>query len=173
MQSVKVKIKGIVPLLQNRFPMEEENEEKAKRRDEKFDPKDDADRSLYRNDDGCYIPSTWIEAALRETAKEFKGKGKASLKATILASVFVEPEEIPLGKKNYDEIDRRPAVIQRQRIVKSRPRFNSWEIKFVINFDESRIKKETLKQILDEAGQCKGLGDYRPKFGRFQVVSFE
>ena len=153
--------------------MEEENEEKAKRRDEKFDPKEDAEKALYRNAKGCFVPSSWIEAALRDTAKEFKGKGKASLKTTILASVFVEPEEIPLGKKMYDEVDRRPAVIQRQRIVKSRPRFNSWEIEFNINFDESRIKKETLKQILDEAGQSKGIGDYRPKFGRFQVVSFE
>lgn len=37
--------------------------------------------------------------------------------------MFVEPEEIPLGKKTSDEIDRRPTVIQRQRIVKSRPFF--------------------------------------------------
>ena len=77
-----------------------------------------------------------------------------------------------MGKETYDEIDRRPAVIQRQRIVKSRPRFNSWEIEFTVNFDESRIKKETLKQILEEAGQSKGIGDYRPKFGRFALVSF-
>jgi len=94
------------------------------------------------------------------------------LKGTILASVFVEPEQIQLGKKTYDEIDRRPAVIQRQRIVKSRPRFNSWQIEFTINFDETRIKKETLKQVLEEAGQSKGIGDYRPKFGRFEVLRF-
>lgn len=86
--------------------------------------------------------------------------------------MFVEPEEIPLGKKTYDEIDRRPAVIQRQRIVKSRPRFNSWEIEFTINFDEERVKKEVLKEILIEAGKSKGIGDYRPKFGRFEVVNF-
>ncbi len=159
-------------MLQNRFPMERENEEKAKRRDQKFDPKEDAEKALYRNEQGCYVPSSWVGAALRETAKEFKGKGKASLKTTILASVFVEPEEILLGKKTYDEIDRRPAVIQRQRIVKSRPRFNSWEIEFTINFDETRIGKDTLKQIVEEAGQSKGIGDYRPKFGRFELVSF-
>jgi len=59
---VKVKIRGVAPLLQNRFPMEMEDEEKAKRRDEKFDPKEDAERALYRNDEGCYVPSTGIEA---------------------------------------------------------------------------------------------------------------
>ncbi len=172
MQSVEVKIHGVAPLLHNRFPMEQEDEEKAKRRDQKFDSKEDAEKAVYRNDQGCFVPSSWIEATLRETAKEFKGKGKASLKATILSSVFVEPEEIPMGKKTYDEIDRRPAVIQRQRIVKSRPRFNKWAIEFTVNFDETRIKKETLKQILEEAGKSKGIGDYRPKFGRFEVHNF-
>lgn len=152
--------------------MEKETDEKAKRRNETFDPKADAEKALYRNEEGCFVPSSWIEATLRDTAKEFKGKGKASLKATILSSVFVEPEEIPLGKKTYDEIDRRPAVIQRQRIVKSRPRFNTWEIEFIINFDETRVKREILRQILEEAGQSKGIGDYRPKFGRFALVSF-
>jgi hypothetical protein len=111
-------------MLQNRYPMEAESEETPKRRDKKFDPKEDAEKTLYRNKDDCFVPSSWIEAALRGTAKEFKGKGRSSLKGTILSSVFVEPEEIPLGKKTYDEIDCRPAVIQRRRIVKSRPRFH-------------------------------------------------
>ena len=174
MQSVRVKIRGTAAMLQNRYPMEQESEEKTKRRDEKFDPKEDADRAVYRNANGeCYVPSSWIEAALRDTAKEFKGKGRASLKGTVLASVFVDPEQIPLGRKDYDEIDRRPAVIQRQRIVKSRPRFNKWEVEFTINFDETRIAKGTLKDVLEEAGKTKGIGDYRPKFGRFEVVSFE
>ena len=173
MEKVTVRIKGVAPLLMNRFVIKKDEQETAKRRDEQFDPKEDAEKALYRNSKGCFAPSTWIEACLRDTAKEFKGKGRGSLKATVLASVFVEPDEIPLNKKTYDEIDQRPAVIQRQRIVKSRPKFNSWELEFAVNFDEKRIRKETLKQILEEAGQTKGIGDYRPKFGRFEVVEFE
>ncbi len=173
MEKATVRIKGVAPLLMNRFVMEKDEQEQAKRRDEQFDPKEDAEKALYRNANDYYAPSTWIEACLRDTAKEFKGKGRGSLKSTVLASVFVELEEIPLNKQIYDEIDRRPAVIQRQRIVKSRPRFNSWELEFAIHFDEKRIRRETLKQILEEAGQTKGIGDYRPKFGRFEVGEFE
>ena len=174
MEKARVKIKGIAPLLMNRFAMEKKDDTSAKRRDEQFDPKEDAEKSLYKDDKiGCYAPSSWIEACLRDTAKEFKGKGRGSLKATILASVFIDPEKIPLNKKTYDEIDSRPAVIQRNRIVKSRPRFNSWELDFTTNFNNERIKKDTLKQILSEAGETKGIGDYRPKFGRFEVVKFE
>lgn len=173
MKNVKVKIKGTVPLLMNRFPMDDLKDKTVRRRDEGFDPKEDAEKALYKNAKGVYIPSSWVEACLRDTAKEFKGKGRTTLKNTVLSSVFVEPGEIPLGKKTYDEIDRRPAVIQRQRIVKSRPRFNTWEISFTINFDDTRIKTETLKQVLVEAGKAKGIGDYRPKYGRFEVLKFD
>jgi len=31
----------------------------------------------------------------------------------------------------------------------------------------------TLRQILEKAGNFIGVGDFRPKFGRFEVVEFE
>jgi len=174
MEDVKVKVVGIAPLLMNKFKMEKPEETKAKRRDEQYSPEVDAENALYKEKGiGCYAPSTWLEACLRETAKEFKGRGKASMKATILSSVFVEPDKIPLNKQTYDEIDLRPVVIQRNRVVKGRPKFNSWELEFNIKYDEKRVKKDTLKQILEEAGATKGIGDYRPKFGRFKVERFE
>ena len=95
------------------------------------------------------------------------------MKTTILSSVFVEPDKIPLNKQSYDEIDIRPVVIQRNRVVKGRPKFNSWELEFNIKYDEKRVKKDILRQILEEAGAIKGIGDYRPKFGRFKVERFE
>jgi hypothetical protein len=174
MEDVKVRIVGIAPLLMNKFKMEKPEDTKAKRRDEQYSPETDAENALYKEAKiGCYAPSTWVEACLRETAKEFKGRGRGSLKTTILSSVFVEPDKIPLNKQTYDEIDVRPVVIQRNRIVKGRPKFNSWELDFNIKYDEKRVKRETLKQILEEAGATKGIGDYRPKFGRFRVEKFE
>ena len=70
-------------MLMHRFSFEEQTEEAAKRKDQQFDPKADAEKALYRKDGlGCYVPSAWVEACLRDTAKEFKGKGKSSLKGT-------------------------------------------------------------------------------------------
>lgn len=174
MEQAKVKIVGVAPLLMNKFAMEKPDDTKAKRRDEQYSVEKDAEKALYKDDKiGCYAPSSWIEACLRDTAKEFKGKGRGTLKATILSSVFVDPDKIPLNKTTYDEIDVRPVVIQRNRVVKGRPKFNSWELEFTVIFDEKRVKKETVKQILEEAGATKGIGDYRPKFGRFRIESFE
>jgi hypothetical protein len=171
MEKVKVRIKGTTPMLVHRFSIK--NQDEAARRDQQYDIKEDTERALYRNGSRCYVPSTWIEACLRDASKNFRGKGRSSMKSTILSSVFVTPEEIPLGKETYDEIDIRPVVIQRNRIVRARPRFNTWEIGFEIEFDDTKIKRETLRQILEEAGRSTGIGDFRPKFGRFELDMFE
>jgi len=172
MEKVSVRIKGIAPLLSNKFDIAEDDG-KAGRKDKQYIPKEEADKLMYFDDEiGCYAPSTWIEASIREASKGFK-QGRGTFKNTILASVFIDKEKIPLKKKTYDEIDRRFARIQRNGIVKCRPRFNSWELEFDINYESGRISKENLELILREAGATKGIGDYRPKFGRFEVVFFE
>lgn len=174
-KTIEVTIEGVCPMLMNRFQMKTAEEESgAARRDEQRTPEDEAEKGLYKTKDGkVFVPSTWIEAALRDAAKEYK-KGKSNWKTTILSSVFVDPDEIPMGKTSWDEIDRRPAVIQRNRIVKSRPKFNTgWKISFKILFEDSRIKPDVIQTILTEAGSSKGIGDYRPKFGRFKVTSFK
>ena len=172
MEKVKVKIKGIAPLLSNKFNIAD-NDGKAGRKDKQYVPKEEADKLLYFDETiGCYAPSSWIEASIREAAKSFK-QGRGSYKNTILSSVFIDQEKIPLKKKTYDEIDQRFARIQQNGIVKCRPRFNTWELEFDISFDAERISKENLELILKEAGAIKGIGDYRPKFGRFEVVLFE
>jgi len=174
MEQVKVKIKGTAALLMQRYVIEDVNNTKAKRKDEKHDPTEDANKYLYKDSKiGCYVPSSWIESCIRDVSKEFKGRGKGSLKSAVLSSVFVNEEKIPLNKDTYDEIDLRPVVIQRNRIVKARPKFNNWELSFTINFNPDRLKKEVLKQMLEEAGLSVGIGDYRPKFGRFELILFK
>jgi len=170
MKKVEFTIQGTSSMLMHRYPMEDDQGKEAKRKGEQYDPTEDAEKCLYKNKQGCFIPSTWIEACMREAGKGFK-KGKATYKAIIQSSAFVSPDEISLGLKTYDAIDRRPAVIQRNRIVRSRPMFNpGWQITFEIEYDDQEIKEEVLLQILTEAGRTKGIGDYRPKFGRFKVV---
>ena len=171
METVSVRIRGTAALLVHRFIIE--NSVEAKRRDQQYDVKEDAEKALYSNGNGCFVPSTWLEACLREASKSFKGKGRSSMKSTIVSSIFVTPEEIPLGKMTYDEIDIRPVVIQKNRIARARPRFNTWNIGFEIEFDETKVRRETLRQILEEAGKSTGIGDYRPKFGRFEIIGFE
>lgn len=166
MEKIKIKIKGIAPLLMSRY----NDEEKTQKKTDVWDIKTEVDGAVYYDEKiGYYAPSTWIEASIREASKGFKGKGRSSLKGIILATVFCDEEKISL-KKKYDEVDSRFARIQHNGIVRHRPRWNTWELEFTLNFDADRIAKETLLEIISEAGLMKGIGDYRPKFGRFKVI---
>jgi hypothetical protein len=175
MKEIMVEIEGTTALLMNRFPEVEIRTPKAKRTDEQYDIQKDVERALYKDDEiGCFVPNSWIEACLRETAKTFKAaRGKGTLKKIVLASVFIEPERIALNKKTYDEMDIRPVVIMKNRIVRGRPRFNHWNLQFTLTYDENRIDYQTLRQLVGEAGVINGIGDYRPRFGRFHIVRFD
>jgi len=173
---VRVEIEGVCPLLMNRFVLEEAEE--VKKKGEVIDKKKECEKKMYRDEDGCYIPSTWIEAMLVNAGKRVK-KGIGTYRED-MKTVIVEPQKIPLLKKEngeryktYDEMLVVPVVVQRQRIPRARPQFNSWKAKFDIIFDHEIISVEALKKILEIGGKMVGIGDWRPKYGRFKVTKFE
>jgi hypothetical protein len=175
MRSVKVKIVGTSPLMMNRRPLDENEGEKVKKKGVTMDPVEDAERKSWNDPKiGYYIPSDMIEGCLREAGKNFKS-GRGSLKNTILASVFCADEKVSLGRKDYDEVDKRWGTHPStgNSVLTSRVKFNKWEATFTINYDESKIDDKTMKGLLEEAGTCKGIGSYRPKFGRFKVAKYE
>jgi hypothetical protein len=149
------------------------------------EPEVEAEAGLYRTAHGQYaIPGLAFRLALLEAATIFKApKGSRGSIAPWLAHIEVKEELIPLlnpadrAPLSAYEIDRRPAVVQRQRILRARPRFNNWAIGcMTLLFDEQLVPTPTiLPDIMADAGQRKGVGDYRPGkskgwFGRFAVI---
>ena len=51
--------------------------------------------------------------------------------------------------------------------------FDKWELTFTIMNTDDRIREEILMEILSDAGRYFGIGDYHPRFGRFEVIKFE
>ena len=113
----KVTIEGTVPLLMHRYPLEKAEE--LRRRGEIPSPEEECERAMYKNPEGCFIPSTWITAMLSQAGSKFRMRGRATYRDT-MKTVIVEPEEIPLMKKTgerytiYDTISRSPVVVMRQ-----------------------------------------------------------
>jgi hypothetical protein len=134
---------------------------------------------LYENDSaGIHMPAANIEACLRDGART-TSKGK-----DIESGAQVDPEFIPLiydgpkkgaglfKDKNF--IDRRPVWLKgNTAIMRTRPRFNQWALEFELSIVEEIVNKDDVAKYLIKAGLRKGLGDYRPKFGRFEVARFE
>ena len=182
MAKFKVEIEGTSDYLQNKMVMATKEEQKAKSKltgsvkgQEAIDMH--YEEKVYRAEDGsCYIPSTHLEGAMIKAATEYiiPGKGKKTWKDIFKGLVICTENKIQFSpkKKNPDEkyeaITRNPATGGRN--VTIRPLYAAgWKAEFEIDCLDEAIDSDLLAEILGRAGQYKGIGDYRPKFGRFQV----
>jgi hypothetical protein len=189
MYTVETEITGVAPLMQHRFPlpdlatMSKGNKKSTGAKDYSQEWRE----YLYATSTGqIYQPSSHIEGAMTKAAVSFKVTGKRgkSYKDLFSANVFVDPAEILHGVAVPDELDcdadkplyldLRPVVVMRARVVRIRPTFKpGWKLAFTINVIDDEVSAETVSDVLMLAGKAVGIGDYRPKFGRFMVTKFD
>lgn len=180
MKEIHVEIVGTTPLLMNKYNVEQElNRQAGKRITKTYDPKEEAEKSAYWSvgkKKELIIPSQVLYASILN-ASSFHKIGKRSAKSILAGSIRVEPMEVSLGTDKY-EIDSRPVVIQRNRVLKSRAILKEWSASFKIVYDEKLIADPVIiKTVLEEAGQRIGIMDFRPQksgpYGCFDVTKFK
>lgn len=177
---IKVKIKGVTPLIMNRLDIEELSRAKSRIRTEKPDFEEEARKAAYidtiNGKEQLYIPAEAVFRALLNSASQRKSLGKP-LSSILSGSIRIEPEKIPLGHLNYEPFIK-AVRIQNDRIVKARAKVDNWEAEFYIIYDKL-IEKiiPDLKGVLEEAGYRFGLLDWRPQrkgqYGIFEVVEWK
>lgn len=177
MEVYKVRIRGTKPLLMHN-PQGIGDKPKL-RRGEHLEPRAEAESYLYRDAEGrICIPAYNLKACIRDAGRNYKVAGRrATFASMIKAGLEIAPSMVPLNfLKIRGEgwgVDVRSVVIQRQRILRARPRFDSWALEFEIrNSDPTVIHEDTLRKILSDAGKYYGLGDFRPEFGLFELEGF-
>jgi hypothetical protein len=121
---------------------------------------------------GPYIPAANIEACLRDGGKfEKRGEDFKRGVQVIPDKVMLEypgPRALePLWKKGY--VDIRGVVLSGRRVMRSRPKFRGWWIIFPLAYDPAIFDRGDLVRCAELAGRYTGLGDYTPRFGRFDV----
>ena len=189
MYTVDVKVKGIAPLIQHRFPMPDLGDlsKGGKKSTGAKDYSQEWRDYFYATPEGdIYQPSSHFEGAMVKAAVNFKVTGKRgkSYKDLVVANIIIDPERIPHNMKVPEELDAdadkqlyldvRPVIVQRARVVRIRPTFKTgWELSFEILVNDDEIQPDLLHDILTLAGKTVGIGDYRPKFGRFAVTHYE
>jgi hypothetical protein len=181
MKRIKVIIDGRTPLLTHN-PEAMGQGSKTKRGSRIPEPEDEAEAGCYRMEDGALaIKGEAPRGAILGAASAWKMKNRATMKSALSHITIVE-ELIPLldlagnPLKSY-EIDRRRAIVVKQGIIRSRPKFNEWSCTFTIEFDPAIVvEPRTIVEILADAGGRIGVGDFRPArngwFGRFAVRSY-
>jgi len=132
---------------------------------------------LYVDESGkpC-VPGENIERAFYDASKTQKLGQKA--KIAILSDgnwpvIYDGPKDVEALKKDKRFRDTRGVRNPGSgaRIMRTRPIFRIWELRFDLSFDTEHFNKDQIVDILGVMGRTIGLLDYRPKFGRFQVVS--
>lgn len=120
---------------------------------------------------GLYIPAENIEATIQNGAKANK-KGKdieRYVNVTDLYIPFFYGEKLTKEEliQNYEYRDTRIMTVDRKKIMRTRPRFDQWNITFNLMYNEEKIDIETIVNAMEYAGSYVGLCDSRPKYGKF------
>lgn len=130
--------------------------------------------SLYHDKDaGPYIPGDNIWRCLFDAAK--KSKRGPKVKEGILITTDVNPlagygsSQRDAEKLWADENFRHfaSAKVGQVRVTRCRPIFRKWKVEADGILDANVLDYAELEQIAETAGLLIGLGDWRPKYGRF------
>lgn len=123
---------------------------------------------------GPYVPGQNFERCLVDAARITKSGKK------IERGVFVDTDVNPLSYDGPRDIDglwkdenfRHAASVKvgTNRVTRTRPQFRSWAVEAEGEYDPSVISLVELGEIATTAGLMIGLGDWRPRFGRFQAT---
>jgi len=175
---IEVTIQGVAPILFHAWNVESvESKSKAKKGSAEK-KSDDVESYVYRNDKGnLSIPGEYLKGALVGAAK-FRQDPRSPRKSAadlFKAAIISLTPLADLGAKDWDYLDKRRVVIQRNAITRSRPAMKEgWKATFLlmVNLPEY-IDPQMLNETIQAAGKLIGLADFRPSFGRFNVTNFK
>jgi len=129
----------------------------------------------YNKEDGVHVPGYNMLACIINGGKLHK-LGTAIKRAAIIQEDAIgvqydgpkDPEKMFADKRF---VDMRIVKIGTSKIMRCRPSFPlGWKCTFSLIFDENSLQRGDIDRCIESAGLMVGLGDYRPRFGRFKVV---
>ena len=183
-KTLSCKITGVAPLIQHngqladaRNPFAKEMKKLSGKRN-----KTDADLeelarfewhgSLYLTDGRPCLPGELLEAHLIEAAKKRK-QGPQARAGLYCDGTFPLLYDGPTALDDLWEDERfrltTGARVQRNRVMRTRPIFQEWALAFEVIYNSSMLNPDDICQFLRIGGEQIGLGDWRPRFGRYTV----
>lgn len=129
--------------------------------------------SLYLSGGVPCIPGEVLEAGFIEASR--KSRRGQQAKAGVVSDGFwplgydgpKDPEQL------WENEDYRLTVgvrIQKNRIMRTRPIFREWSATVHLDYLPDQLDKGEIIETMGILGRVVGLGDWRPRFGRFEVV---
>jgi hypothetical protein len=185
LETMKIRLKGVCPLLMHNVrlahPFGEHALELKKISAKRKKTKDDHVNmayiefmgGLYMSGKKYILPDKMIEAVVRDGAKKQR-KGKDAqcgvFSDDFILTKFDGPKK-PESRVNEEScVSSEMVCLQGStKILRTRPKFCNWEADGTIQFQPSIVDGSSVIEWLETAGEQVGVGDWRPKFGRFEV----
>lgn len=128
---------------------------------------------VYWDDNiGLVIPNECIAAAFLEGAKMNKNGSAFQKYVQVVDSLA----PLDIGEvQNYQKMkvdprfrDVRSVCVMRARVIRTRPRFNTWRCEFNIMYDENKIDTDVIALAIENSGNYVGICEMRKMgYGRF------
>lgn len=189
MEQLTLHLTGVAPLLMHGprtvNPLDEMTKEikrytgKRKKTDEDHQTiaRLEWEAGLYWEDGiGPYIPSENVLKCMRDAGALAK-QGSAVVRAVVAAEQF-----FPLKGARWSAShtvqqlwdanlkDYRRVGNQKNSVMRCRPLFPDWSLDVPLIVETSILDRDDVITIAERAGLMMGLGDFRPRFGRFEVA---
>jgi hypothetical protein len=175
---VRISVEGSAALLFHRWSVDGVEAKAKAAKGSAAKKTDDLETYVYRDGkSNLCVPSEYFRMALIGAAK-FRQDPRSPRKSAMdlfKAGVACLDELCSLGVREWDYIDRRRVMIQRNGITRCRPAMlTGWKtsVQLQVLLPEY-INSQLLNEVVAQAGRLIGVGDFRPTFGRFQVINFE
>jgi hypothetical protein len=125
----------------------------------------------YDSKVGPHIPADNIQRSLLDAARITRSGPKVN------QGVFIHSGTYPLeydGPRDAEKLwadenfrYRKSIKVQTQRVMRVRPKFPQWSVTACGSVDTNILDFEELRDIANTAGTRIGLGDWRPRWGRY------
>lgn len=177
-----VTVEGTAPILFHRWSCEAIEEKAKAKKGSEAKRTDDIESYVYRNHEGeLCLPGTYLVGSIidpRNGAAKYIQDPRSPRKSALdlyRAGVVALTDLASLGVKKWDYVDQRRVTVQRAGITRRRPAMDKgWRVTVDLSvLLPEYIGPQDLLGVLTAAGRLVGVGDFRPTYGRFQVVSFE
>jgi hypothetical protein len=185
-QSIKAHLTGVAPLIINNGhlanPLNPFSKDIKRITDKrKMTEADHAEKaklewygSLYLDDAGhICLPDFVVEATLINAAKK-TNQGPVAKAGIIVNGQFPLEYDGPSGIDELWEsgistftIGARPQG--RSTVMRTRPKFDDWSVSIEAQFDDEQLNRSDMERFIITAGRVIGFGNWRPRYGRFEV----
>lgn len=189
METLKLRLTGVAPLLMHNGRLADQLDEVTKQLksasknaakgtdsgQERIARLEYAGSLYMRSDGSLYFPAAAIERALRDGSVGVQKGMKKGFAAAVIVNEDAEFKFKGKQGKTEDELYdaghllRVGVKVTTSRIMRTRPMFKDWSASVVVEYVPTIVNRAAVLAAAEYAGQVVGIGDWRPRFGRFTV----